>query len=137
MRVGGVCRGDRGVVERQPQRRLFAAVLIKRGIGVGVEHVAGGVGRRQCRGDRAVGLPDSLYRGLPWVFSEGGPPLLGRLLAGGLVDEWWLTWSPLGVGGDANRTVVARSFLDPVPSAHLAHLLHADGVLLGRWILKN
>jgi riboflavin biosynthesis pyrimidine reductase len=92
-------------------------------------------------GEREVDLPAALTvladRGLPRVLCEGGPRLLGQLFAAGLVDEWCLTWSPLVVGGDANRPVVARSFLDPVPSAHLAHLLHADGVLLGRWILEN
>jgi len=87
--------------------------------------------------DLAAGLDALADRGLPRVLSEGGPKLLGQLFAAGLVDEWCLTWSPLVIGGGAPRTVVAPSFLDPAVPARLAHLLHADGVLLGRWLLRD
>jgi riboflavin biosynthesis pyrimidine reductase len=87
--------------------------------------------------DLAAGLAALAARGLPRVLGEGGPDLLGQLFAAGLVDEWCLTWSPLVVGGDAPRAVTTPAFLDPVPVAQLAHLLQADGVLLGRWLFRD
>jgi len=93
------------------------------------------VGERDV--DLAAGLTALADRGLPRVLSEGGPELLGQLFAAGLVDEWCLTWSPLVVGGDAPRAVTTPAFLDPVPVAQLAHLLQADGVLLGRWLFRD
>jgi riboflavin biosynthesis pyrimidine reductase len=87
--------------------------------------------------DLAAGLAALADRGLIRVLTEGGPELLGQLFSAGLVNEWCLTWSPLVVGGDATRTVVAPTFLDPAPTAHLAHLLAADGVLLGRWLVES
>lgn len=81
---------------------------------------------------RAVaGLVDA---GCPRVLTEGGPTLLGRLLAADLVDELCLTWSPQLVGGDAHRVVRGAPWLDR--PARLDLLLHADGVLLGRWGLR-
>lgn len=67
------------------------------------------------------------------ILTEGGPHLLGGLLAAGAVDELCLTWSPVLVGGPAGRIVDAAPWIDA--TARLALLLHADGVLLGRWLL--
>ncbi len=75
--------------------------------------------------------------GLPRLLSEGGPTLLGDLLAAGVVDELCLTWSPTIVGGRAGRVVSHAGWLTPPPAARPAHLLHRDGVLLGRWLLKD
>lgn len=75
--------------------------------------------------------------GLTHQLTEGGPNLLASLLAAGLVDELCLTWSPLVLGGSAARIVDSSDLLDPAVSGRPAHLLHADGVLLGRWLLER
>lgn len=77
-------------------------------------------------------------RGLAHVLAEGGPSLLGDLLAAGTVDELCLTTSPRLVGGDAPRAVVGQAPLDPAPRARVRHLLHdpADGTLLTCWDLR-
>jgi riboflavin biosynthesis pyrimidine reductase len=74
--------------------------------------------------------------GLSRVLTEGGPHLLAELVAADLVDELCLTWSPYLVGGPAMRVLTGIGWLAPPRSARLAHLLHADGVLLGRWLLR-
>jgi riboflavin biosynthesis pyrimidine reductase len=37
------------------------------------------------------------------VLCEGGPTLLGHLMAEGLIDEWFVTIAGLAVGGSAHR----------------------------------
>ncbi|WNB84411.1 dihydrofolate reductase family protein [Cellulomonas sp. ATA003] len=76
-------------------------------------------------------------RGLPRVLTEGGPRLLGDLLAADLVDDLCLTTAPLVVGGPARRVVDRGGWLAPPAAARCAHLLHGDGVLLGRWLLDG
>jgi riboflavin biosynthesis pyrimidine reductase len=76
-------------------------------------------------------------RGLPRVLAEGGPRLLGDLLAQHLVDDLCLTVTPDLVGGPARRVVTRDAWFAPPLSARPAHLLHADGVLLGRWLLPR
>lgn len=86
--------------------------------------------------DLGRGLRELAGRGLTRVLCEGGPSLLGRLLSEGLVDELCLTLSPLLTGGAAGRPVAAAT--SPLDlSAGCAHLLHADGVLLGRWVIRD
>ena len=88
-------------------------------------------------GDEQVDLPRALdalaERGLRQVLCEGGPALLRDLLGAGLLDELCLTWSPLLAGGDAGRLLADGGPLGR--PARLAHLLHAEGTLLGRWLL--
>lgn len=83
----------------------------------------------------AAALDALAARGLGRVLAEGGPRLLGDLLGAGLVDELCLTWSPLLVGGPAPRVVDHADWFSPARPAKPAHLLHADAVLLGRWLL--
>lgn len=73
-------------------------------------------------------------RGLTRVLCEGGPSLNGALLSAGLVTELCLTTSPVLSAGDAPR--IAMGGPDAVPCA-LVHLLHADGMLLGRWSVRT
>jgi len=127
----GLLEAEHGVLALVPRGSDAESTLTARW---GTERVIA-VGERDV--DLAAGLTALADRGLPRVLSEGGPDLLGQLFAAGLVDEWCLTWSPLVVGGDAVRTIAAGAFLDPAPTAHLAHLLYADGVLLGRWLLES
>lgn len=90
--------------------------------------------------DAAVRLPDVVAHlvgaGQGRILTEGGPHLLGALLAARLVDELCLTWGPRLVGGAAPR-VVAGDWLAPPAGATLAQLLHSDGWLLGRWLLDR
>lgn len=70
------------------------------------------------------------------IVTEGGPQLLGGLLAAGLVDELCLTTAPTLVGGPAPR-IVEAGWLAPAPDLELVHLLAADGVLLARWRVRR
>ncbi|GGB93548.1 dihydrofolate reductase family protein [Cellulomonas carbonis] len=69
------------------------------------------------------------------VLTEGGPQLLGALLAEGLVDELCLTQSPVVTGG--GPPLVAAGGTPRLAHAAPAHLLHADGFLVGRWVLAR
>lgn len=53
--------------------------------------------------DLSVALSRLADRGLERVLAEGGPSLLGSLIAADLLDELCLTAAPLLVGGDAVR----------------------------------
>ena len=72
-------------------------------------------------------------RGFTRVLCEGGPGLVGQLIADDVVDELCLTTSPLLVGGGAARLAVsdhtARISMAP------AHVLSdTDGTILTRWV---
>ena len=71
--------------------------------------------------DPAALLAELGRRGLRRVQCEGGPALLGDLVAAGLVDELCLTLSPTLVGTDGARTL-PRS----LPAAVRWSLLHVD-----------
>lgn len=73
-------------------------------------------------------------RGLADLLSEGGPSLLGAMLAQGVVDELTATVVPRLVGGDHPR-IVAGPPVD-VPLS-LQSLLEEDGTLLGRWFVDH
>lgn len=70
------------------------------------------------------------------IVTEGGPTLLGGLIAAGLVDEVCLTIAPLLVGGPALR-ITDTAWFDPAVDLELVHLLGADSVLLGRWRVRR
>ncbi|MBO9555642.1 dihydrofolate reductase family protein [Cellulomonas sp.] len=83
--------------------------------------------------DLRVALAALGARGLAHVLTEGGPTLLGQLVGADLVDELCQTFSPVLVGGPAPRVVDLPMWLDPARELRPLHLLHAGGVLLGRW----
>jgi riboflavin-specific deaminase-like protein len=62
----------------------------------------------------AAALADLRARGVMTMLNEGGPTLVGALLAAGLVDELFLTLAPLLTGDEAEPTVIAGGRL-PVP----------------------
>lgn len=86
--------------------------------------------------DLTAGLTALANRGLTRVLTEGGPHLLGALLEQHLVDELCLTISPLIVGHNAGRIVQGVN-LAAALQVHPLHLLHSDGVLMGRWRVRD
>ncbi len=71
-------------------------------------------------------------RGFSQVLAEGGPSLLGAVLAAGRLNELCLTTSPRLVGGDGSRITSGPAALGG--AWRPAGLLHADGTLLSRWL---
>ncbi|MEU6818758.1 pyrimidine reductase family protein [Streptomyces sp. NPDC046860] len=95
----------------------------------GVRVVVAGEGRRvdPARAVRALaGL------GLTRQLTEGGPRLLGQLVAAGVLDELCLTLSPMLTAGDAQRIAGGPGVAVPHRFA-LASLLEEDGFLFGRY----
>ena len=88
-------------------------------------------GRRVSAGDAMAELA---RRGLVRVLCEGGPGLLGDLVAAGLVDELCLTTAPLLAGGSAGRiaTGPAEATALPLTPAHV--MTDSAGALLARWV---
>lgn len=70
--------------------------------------------------------------GLTRLLTEGGPRLLGQLIAADVLDELCLTVSPMLTAGDAQRIAGGPSV--PVPKRFaLASLLEEAGFLFGRY----
>jgi riboflavin biosynthesis pyrimidine reductase len=88
-------------------------------------------------GDKQVDLPRALghlgERGHRVALCEGGPHLLGQLVAADLVDELCFTLTPLLAGGIEPTLMVAPPF-DPPRSLHLASVIEDDGALLLRYL---
>ncbi|ADG78511.1 Bifunctional deaminase-reductase domain protein OS=Tsukamurella paurometabola (strain ATCC 8368 /DSM / CCUG 35730 / CIP 100753 / JCM 10117 / KCTC 9821/ NBRC 16120 / NCIMB 702349 / NCTC 13040) OX=521096 GN=Tpau_1898 PE=4 SV=1 [Tsukamurella paurometabola] len=78
-------------------------------------------------------LADLHRRGLHRVLAEGGPGVLGALLAADLVDELCLTIAPRVVGGHGGRIVAGPDL--PADRWRPAHTLGDDeGYLYTRWL---
>lgn len=71
-------------------------------------------------------------RGLATIHCEGGPGLLGSLLAQDAVDELCLTISPSLEAGDAGR--IARGDVAEARTQRLAHVLASGDTLLLRYL---
>lgn len=72
-------------------------------------------------------------RGLVRVHCEGGPSLLGSLIAADLLDELCLTTSPALEGGAGPRIVTASGEPIPLRPMRLDHVLLAGSMLLTKW----
>lgn len=87
-------------------------------------------------GDTSVSLDKALTeladRGLLSVVCEGGPALLGHLVAEDLLDELCLTVSPLLVGPGAGRIVAGDGWSDS-HRLRLAGLLEDEGLMFCRY----
>ncbi len=77
--------------------------------------------------DLAAAVADLTKRGLPHVLCEGGPHLLGSLLAADLVDELCLTVAPKMTGPGAGRIIAGPT--SPVRDLALSQLLAAGDEL--------
>jgi len=82
--------------------------------------------------DLRVALDTLAERGLRHVECEGGPHLLGWLVAAGLLDELCLTLAPVLVGGTAGR-IVAGLDTQVGDRLRLLHVLEDDGYLFLRY----
>lgn len=69
--------------------------------------------------------------GVRAVLCEGGPRVFGQLVAGDLVDELFLTMTPVATGGDATHILEAN--LPREARFELTGLLEADGDLFTRY----
>ncbi len=73
-------------------------------------------------------------RGHRQILTEGGPHLLGSMLAAGVVDELALSWAPTIVAGSQPRIIQGEDLavrLSPLL------LMEQDGTLLGRWRVRH
>ncbi|GAA2628820.1 pyrimidine reductase family protein [Streptomyces vastus] len=95
--------------------------------GVQVVIAGDGMGVDPARAVRALG-----ERGLHRLLTEGGPRLLGQLVAAGVLDELCLTVSPMLTAGDAQR--IAGGPRVAVPRRfELTSLLEEAGFLFSRY----
>ena len=83
--------------------------------------VSAGVGRV----DLGTALDLLAQRGLTRVLSEGGPALLGELVAAGRLDELALTVAPVVAGGHAKR-ITDGPPVDPPTNMALVHVLEDE-----------
>jgi riboflavin biosynthesis pyrimidine reductase len=88
-----------------------------------------GVGQDEV--DLAAAHAELVKLGLPHVLCEGGPQLLGSLLAADLVDELDLTLAPKITGPGAGRIVAGPP--SPVRDLALRHVLAAGDELFLRY----
>ena len=72
--------------------------------------------------------------GVRALLCEGGPHLFGQLVAGRLLDELFLTVTPIATGGDAPHILEAN--LPEKASFDLTGLSEADGDLFARYRLR-
>jgi riboflavin biosynthesis pyrimidine reductase len=85
----------------------------------------------------ATALGDLRARGVRALLCEGGPTLNGALLAAGLVDELFLTLSPLLAGNaDAPRIVEGPDLPEPL-ALSLVWVLHHDDELYLRYRIRH
>lgn len=71
------------------------------------------------------------------LLCEGGPTLLGTVVADGVLDELCLTIAPMLVGGPSRR-VIDGPLLDPAPKLALTQLLQdEDDLLYARYEVRR
>jgi riboflavin biosynthesis pyrimidine reductase len=81
--------------------------------------------------DLAAAVAHLHSRGAGQLLCEGGPGLLGSLIAADLVDELCLTVAPLLVGGGAGR--IASGPPSPPREMSLRHTLTREDMLFLRY----
>ena len=75
--------------------------------------------------------------GVRTVLAEGGPSLLGQLVATDLMDELCLTLSPALVAGGSARIVHGPDLPGGLAPLRLERVLEQDGTLLLRYVLAR
>jgi len=109
-------------VESAPQERRAQAAKWADVVIAGSRHV-----------DLTLAIKALADRGLHRVLTEGGPRLLGQLVAADLLDELCLTVSPLLAGGDSPGITVGADLASP-RRLRLGHVLEAEGSLFCRYV---
>ncbi|MFE7859047.1 pyrimidine reductase family protein [Streptomyces sp. NPDC057403] len=113
-----VLTGAAAAPERVAEAEKAGARVVIAGDGMGVDP------------DRAVRALAEL--GHTRLLTEGGPRLLGQLVAAGVLDELCVTVSPMLTAGEAQRIAGGPSV--PVPQRFaLVSLLEEEGFLYGRY----
>ena len=88
-------------------------------------------------GDDRVDIADAMAqlrdRGFEIVLTEGGPTLLGELVAADLLDELCLALSPMIAAGRAPR-IVGSVVVEHPQRLAVAHVLEDDGFLFLRYV---
>ena len=107
-----------------PPDRRAALAPVAEIVTAGEEHV-----------DLAAAVDALAERGLRRVLSEGGPALLGGLVAAGRLDELCLTVTPLLAGPGPGRIVAGPGF--GAAGLTLRHLLSEDGSLFTRYAVDR
>lgn len=96
-----------------------------------------GVAEVVVAGDDRVELGSALGRlagdGAGVVLCEGGPTLNAQLIAGGLVDEWCITFAPWLVGGEGLRSAAGTGATRP-QRLRLDRLLADDEYCFARYV---
>src|SRR3954451_6199858 len=85
----------------------------------------------------AAALADLRRRGVRALLSEGGPRLHRSLLAAGLVDELFLTITPLLTGDELEPNIVAGGKLVEPIRVELEWLLGAGPELFARYLIRG
>ena len=85
--------------------------------------------------DIAGALDQLAERGLEHVLCEGGPHLLGSVVAAERLDELCLTLAPVVAGGNAGR-IVAGYLPEVVEPMRLLHVLEEEGHLFLRYATR-
>ncbi|MBV9168157.1 MAG: dihydrofolate reductase family protein [Solirubrobacterales bacterium] len=75
--------------------------------------------------------------GVRTLLCEGGPTLFGALVAENLVDELYLTTTPLLVGGESNPAILAGPPLAEPAGLELSSVLERDGSLFLRFAFRS
>lgn len=86
------------------------------------------------RVDPRLALTHLAARGMRRILLEGGPHLLGEVIAADCLDEICLTLSPLLVAGGGLRAAVGPG---TATRTRPAHLVECDATLLGRWLVQR
>jgi riboflavin biosynthesis pyrimidine reductase len=86
------------------------------------------------RVDARLAVTHLAARGLRRILLEGGPHLLGDVIAADCLDELCLSFTPLLVAGQGARVALGpATVLRMLP----AHLVESDATLLGRWLVQR
>ncbi|WP_395293998.1 pyrimidine reductase family protein [Kitasatospora hibisci] len=83
--------------------------------------------------DLAAAVTALADRGWTRLLTEGGPRLLGRLAAAGLLDELCLSVAPLVTAGDAPR-IIRDAEMPDVQRMRLVSLIEQKGFLFTRYL---
>jgi riboflavin biosynthesis pyrimidine reductase len=86
--------------------------------------------------DLAIALEALVERGLTRVLCEGGPHLMGQLVAAGRLDELCLSLSPV-IAGPERLRIIGGAPLDAPARLELGHVLTAEGVMFLRYVVSS